>query len=417
MAGILAVSFFYSMSLHMLQTITPLYIHDAGLSPAVLGALIAFPSLFQIFLRVPGGIAADRWGERTVLGVSALCMGLAAPIYLAGKMGWLVAAQALTGLSRAVFWPSSQAYVTKMQGSRVGRRLGVYNMFLGVGNIIGPVVAGLSIAAMGYGGAFALLGVVAAACLGSVLLTPPPAATQTATTAAMAETKTMAATTTASAGPGAGAKTRANSKGGRTIPELLRLRPLLLAGLCQWAAAVPMAVIGSFLPVYLREIGMDPGRIGMLSGMRGVCIVVASVVFAWGFDKIRRPVIWVVGMGAAGVGLVGVPWLVSFAPLAVCVALMGLASSALQMLPLAIVTEYTLPEERGLVMAITGTLWGASLFVHPLAFGFIAQRAATGLAFYFAGVPLLALAAATGLVFRWGYGGAAVPVQRPAAVS
>lgn len=75
-------------------------------------------------------------------------------------------AQALTGLSRAVFWPSSQAYVTKLQGVRVGRRLGLFNMFLGAGNIAGPVVAGVSITALGYGGAFALLGGVAAACLG-----------------------------------------------------------------------------------------------------------------------------------------------------------------------------------------------------------------------------------------------------------
>lgn len=89
MAGILSISLLYSMSLHMLQTLTPLYIHDAGLSPAILGALIAFPSLFQIFLRVPGGLAADRWGERTVIGASALLMAVAAPMYVAGAWAGL----------------------------------------------------------------------------------------------------------------------------------------------------------------------------------------------------------------------------------------------------------------------------------------------------------------------------------------
>ncbi len=273
MTGILAVSFLYNLSLFMLQTLTPLFMHDSGVSPAVLGALIAFPSVFQIFLRIPGGVAADRWGERVVLGISALLMALAAPMYIAGGLGWIIAAQTLTGLSRAVFWPSSQSYVTKMRGAAVGRRLGIYNTFIGAGNIAGPVIAGVSIGAIGYGGAFAILGAAGSACLVAVLLMPPPAGHAAGQVRGPGQVR--AGTATEATCEADGRQSPAEPRGS-SLGQLIKIRPLVMAALCQWAAAVPMAAIGSFLPVYLREVGMDSGRIGALSGMRGVCIVVAA---------------------------------------------------------------------------------------------------------------------------------------------
>ena len=77
-----AVAFLFQMTLHILLTLIPLYLYHLGLSPAVLGFLVAFPSLFQTFMRVPAGMASDRWGEKAVLLISSGSMILASLLFL-----------------------------------------------------------------------------------------------------------------------------------------------------------------------------------------------------------------------------------------------------------------------------------------------------------------------------------------------
>jgi len=377
-ASIFGAGLIYSASLHMFQTLAPLYLSDRGFSPAALGALIAFPSLFQIFMRIPGGMAADRLGERTVLFCSAASMGAAALMFMNGRLGWIIVAQGLTGVSRAVFWPSAQSYVTKLPGADVGRSLGLFNTFTGAGNAVGPVVAGLTLAWLGFNGSFGVMCATAGLSIGAVALMP-----------------------------GLTAAHRTRRKPRPLIGSVRAMRgnrPVLLAAVCRYAAAFPVALLGSFLPVYLAETGMDPRQIGLLSGLRGLSLTAASLALAVVFDRLPRPLVWLGGMSGLAVSVILIPSLTGFLPLAACVALMGLGSAAMQILPLAMIAESTEPGERATVIAMTGTLWGLSLFVNPVLFGAIAQTVSTAATFYVGGAPLAVLAALTPPLFRWGYG-------------
>lgn len=380
MAAILGVGLCYTTTLHMLQTIAPLFLHDGGFSPVALGLVIAFPSLFQVVLRIPAGAASDRLGEKTILLASTMAMAAAAGLYLTGGMVAIIVAQGLTGMSRAAFWPCAQSYTTKVPGEDIGRRIGLFHALTGVGNAIGPVLAGACIARFDYRGAFAVMGIGAALSFAAVRFMPPVGSVPVPCTA----------------------RKGASLSGG--IAAIGRTRPVILAAACRYAAAFPMALLGSFLLVYLADIGMSARQIGALSGLRGLSLMGAGLVFSAVFDRLPRRLLWFGGMAALAVSVMLIPLFAGFVPLTGCIVLMGLGSATMQILPLAMIAESTPPADRGKVIAATGTLWGLSLFVNPMLFGVVAETVSLRATFYVGGAPLAVLAVLTIPLFRWAYG-------------
>lgn len=365
------------MTLHILHTLIPLYLYHLGLSPAVLGFLVAFPSLFQTFMRVPAGMASDRWGEKAVLLISSGSMVLASLLFLPRILALVVVAQAFTGISRCCFHPSAQSYLTRLPGLPMGTRLGLYNSMSGLGSVIGPVTAGFAIGGLGYDGAFVVFTASAVACFTAVLLLPPAAQAQAAR------------------------PTHSMLEG---LAEMLRIKPVLLAAGGRYAAALPMALVGSFLPVYLRQVGMTPENVGVITGMRGFSIMIASLVFAYLYNRMRKPTVWLIGMLGTGAAVALIPTFSTFWPLVMCTAVLGFSSSPLQILPTDMVISNTPADQRGVAIAIIGTMWGLSLFLTPLLFGVLAQVTSLEVCFFVAAVPLLAMGMLTGPLFKWAYG-------------
>lgn len=129
-------------SLNLRATLFPLYIAYLGLSPAFLGFIVSLSAVIQVFFRLPAGMAVDRWGEKAVLLFSIVCMILSGPLYLSRYVHWIITAQLFIGFSRALYWPPSESYVSKGFGFTLERRLGFFNLAVGTGLILGPLLAG-----------------------------------------------------------------------------------------------------------------------------------------------------------------------------------------------------------------------------------------------------------------------------------
>ena len=69
-AALYAQTTTYSLVLGAIIVLVPLYILSLGYNPAWLGLIIAGQGLFQVSLRLFGGVISDKFGERWVIQIS-----------------------------------------------------------------------------------------------------------------------------------------------------------------------------------------------------------------------------------------------------------------------------------------------------------------------------------------------------------
>jgi MFS family permease len=144
--------------------------HHSGLAVGVTTGLQFAPLLM---LSAHAGVLADRFSKRVLLlytqsamGVSALVLGVLVTTGVVTLWEVFACATAL-GLATAFDNPSRQAFVTELVGHEdVASAVGLNSASINIGQLVGPGVAGLVIAASGTGPAF----LINAASFGAVLV-------------------------------------------------------------------------------------------------------------------------------------------------------------------------------------------------------------------------------------------------------
>src|SRR4051794_23137986 len=132
-------------------------------SPVALGISTALQFLPTLLFGLWGGVLVDRWDRRrTIMATQAVSAVLAAALAVVTLSGivtlWMVFALALgLGVVTVLDVPARQAFVTEMVGPEDYVNAQSLNSTVhNVGRLVGPAVAGLLIAGVGSGAAFAL---------------------------------------------------------------------------------------------------------------------------------------------------------------------------------------------------------------------------------------------------------------------
>jgi MFS family permease len=170
----------------------PLVAADLSLSYAQVGALRTAYSGASAVLQLPAGLAAERFGEQTLLalGTGWTGLGLCAAALLGGGFLSLLALALLAGLGGNPQHPIATAIISRVfEGPRRATAIGTLNFAGDLGKVAAPAVAGLAIAAYGWRGGFLVLGGIGAvfALVYGVLVRAPPPARATAAAATSAE--------------------------------------------------------------------------------------------------------------------------------------------------------------------------------------------------------------------------------------
>jgi len=127
-------------------------------SGTVLGITVALQLLPTLLLSPFGGLLADRFAKRSVL--RAMQVAMAVPAALLGILAvtgivqtWHIYGLALTfGIGRALEAPARQSFVPEMVGAEdLGNAVALNSASFNAGRLVGPGLAGLSIAALGGG--------------------------------------------------------------------------------------------------------------------------------------------------------------------------------------------------------------------------------------------------------------------------
>jgi MFS family permease len=219
----------------------PLFAHELGAGPSLVGLVMGASTLTGIFVKLPAGALSDLFGRRRLLLAGALVFASMPFTYLGvSTLALLIVLRFLHGSATAMFGPVASASLSDIapRASR-GAWLSMYSTAQGAGQAIGPVIAGYLIAAGRFDLAFVTAGIVG---LGVPLIVA-----------------------------GLGGAPAATSRRGswpefkQGVLEVGRDRLVLVTSAAQAAQFVLNGTLNAFLPLYGREVlGLTAAQLGWL---------------------------------------------------------------------------------------------------------------------------------------------------------
>lgn len=333
----------------MIAPLAPLYSLALGASPAVIGVVIAAAFLFPLFLAIPAGSLVDRYGSRGILLAGSLLVGLSpflVPLYPGFAALGLV--QVLGGLGQLLAVVAAQSYVATLGGGRAREQnFGWYSTFISVGQLIGPLLAGLAVDLLGFEAAFAISGVCATLAVGLVVRLRQPARE--------VSSEPHHFPTPAQMG------------------RLLRNPGVQLALLVSGTIMIPLMGYQSFLPAYLDLLAYPATMIGAVLSFRALVTIAVRpfmprIISAFG-GRLRT---LIATTTMCAIGLAGIAH-GSLWSLAIVAVLVGVGLGISQPLTMVTVVDGVNSSERGIAFGMRLTANRLMQVTGPLALGLIAQ--------------------------------------------
>ncbi len=366
----------WNFGLGMTYPLIPLYADSLGMSGVTIGTLISLPVFLQIAFNLAGGALTDRVGGRLLVLVSCLLMCLGATAYAhSASFGFLLMAQMVMVMSRAMFWPATWTIAGQLPGSR-SVELGRLNTMTNLGQILGTLFGGISIALAGFGGSFMLLAVVALLAFGIMLHHPRAARV-------------------VSGEPFAPLSRYA---------RLIRLRPMLFIIMCAYISALPFSLSVSFYPLLFDAYGYSHETNGFILCLRGVGAAAAGMVVARYLDFSMKGTV-AIGSAIAVAVAVGAAGLLDHLPtVSLLIFLVGFGSGLMSLNFQIMVAEVSAQEDRGSANALGGLGWGLSHLSTPLLMGFLRDSIGIEQAFVILSLVVFAWTAGLAWLHRWAFG-------------
>jgi MFS family permease len=362
---------FVTLTFSMLYVLVPLAGVDLGASPVTVGLLVSSGHVLPMLLAMRLGRLADQIGARRILtfgAIGALLMPLA--FVVTPGLPSLALTQLVSGLFHVCLAIASQSLVASLGHDRTHERnFAWYMTFLSVGQLGGPVAAGVLVDTYGYQVAFASLMVTSTIALILVGLI-----------------RRLAIVDIAPAGDrsthGTGHIRRIGSNVGVQLAVL---------GSCGVLTAI--AVRQAFMPVYLLENAFSATSIGVLLSLRALAAVAVRpmmprIIRLLG-GRARALVVMVV-LVALGVGALG--FTTSFVVLAGLSLLAGIGTGIGMPLSIVTIASHVEPHERATALALRLTVNRGAQLVTPFLIGAAIGLLGYGASFFITGGLLIIVA-------------------------
>ena len=150
---LIGVTFLITMTGNVFVPILTLYMREVGVTIVEVGLMLAVPSIVGMTLRIPFGLAADRYGRKTIILIAIVVQFLSTVLlYLVPAPVWFYPILALRAIPMAAYWSQAVALASDMapEGRR-GEVIGQYFLAFGVGWFLGPLLCSFLTGFMNYG--------------------------------------------------------------------------------------------------------------------------------------------------------------------------------------------------------------------------------------------------------------------------
>jgi MFS family permease len=346
-----------------------------GADERVVGLVTASFAVIPLLVAVPLGRSTDRRrpvgmlaGGVVVLVVSYVLLGLA------GTLPELALWSALLGLGHLALMLAAQSLVAQQSDDRRhDRDFGLMTAAVSLGQLVGPALGGL---------------VLAAGATGSM---------EGATTRALLVAAGLGALALpACLGTGAGGPGRGGHPEGRPVSakEIVRAPGVPAGMFASLAILAAVDIVTAYLPVIGERRGIGPAVVGALLSLRAAASILSRLLIPWMVRALGRVRLIAVSAAGSAVAMAVLP-IPGRAPLLALVLLVaGFFLGIGQPLTMSLIVQAVPDDARGTALAIRLTGNRVGQVATPAAAGLVAGAAGIAAAFWLLG-GVLVLAAAT----------------------
>lgn len=345
---------------------------DLDLSNTAVGTLSTARSIAGSTANLPAGFVADRFSRHwpAILGLAMIAVGVFQfAMGSVASFGLIIVTSTIVGAAISFWHPPAIAALSQRFAHRRGLAIALHGTGGSVGEMLGPVIAGVLLSYFAWR-AVLQISIVPAVTTGIVvwvLLRKMQGQTS--------GNLTMTAYFT-------------------SLRTLFRSRPLLTVLLVTGGFSMVQGAVATFLPLYLRnDLGYERIETGLLLSAAQVGGIVSQPVMGFLSDRFGRrqvlmPALLCLGAGVAAVGSVPPGW-----PLVVTIVFMGAFQFPLMALFLASAMDIVGQDLQATTVSLVfgaGTIFGS---FSPALAGFLADRYGVGAVFpYAATVAIIAAA-------------------------
>ncbi len=129
---------------NMYGPLMSLYVRELGATVGQIGLFFTLASIIPLGLQIFGGWISDTIGRLRAIAIGSLFGVLAyLPLILAHRWEWLLAAEALGAMTRALIAPSFDAFIAEQSSEENRAKLfGITQTLFGVVGVLGPILGG-----------------------------------------------------------------------------------------------------------------------------------------------------------------------------------------------------------------------------------------------------------------------------------
>lgn len=368
--------------------IVPLWALHLGVPPGIIGILLGARHLPGLLFAIHGGVLLDRLGARPVMITFAIAAVLVPVLFPVMPWIWaMIILQMVWGFATTMTWMGAQTCVSQlMRGST--RHAGRLSVSVRLGMLVGPPLAGWGWDTFGPWGGFGTISIWAIGLLVSCVMLPATPPTE-ALTARRFHRRDM-------------------------LPRLIdyletfRMMTIPAIAICVYLSGIRIASYGvqeSFYVVYLKEIGMSAGNIGLIAGtghslLGAVGALILSLAPA--MSSMRRQLYLFLATLVVAIVLISItPLMRDFWPLFAAITFRGLLLGLNQPLMISVMAGASPPEVQGQTVGLRTTVNRGALTVVPVVMGAAVEIIGLKESFYvMGGIMLFACAVTLVLMMR-----------------
>lgn len=361
---IYTVGFLFNTVFSLISIMIPLYGLSEGYSATQIGLLLSIPGVLQISLRMFTGILSDRFGEKRMLAFT-YCLTILSSLIFTFSFGyWTLALfQIINGTTRAIFWPTSQSYASRISSTESSSILGKFHSFNEGGKIFGILFAGWSIINIGYLGSFRLIAIIG--ILGLIVVWFMESI------------------------PLASGKRTTIKNNGLSFKDLAKTPPLQFALITAFSAGLLVALTQSFFPIWLKSIGNTEIIISVILTTYSVGSIVAGRYFAKMHEKMLFPLLLQLCFAGVGTAFLLIVIVKGFINVIILTSTVGFFAGIMAVSYQVMVVNNSMESNRGFIMSFVGLGWGIAFLLGPTLFGMLVDGLSITMAFGFLGFLIL----------------------------